>query len=205
MRSQLRGFTLIELLVAVAIFAVVAVLAYGGLDSVIRQREHTAGVMNRLRVVQQAFALMARDFGQLEPRPVRDPLGGTSLAAFLSTPQNLPPVVFTRGGWSNPLADVRSTEERIAYQLDSGKLVRLAWPELDNPPQTLPTKQTLLTGVSAFDLRFLDNSGQWQTQWPPLNADANTYLAQVPQAVEVSVTLKDWGAITRIIEVAAQQ
>ena len=204
MKYRALGFTLIELLVAIAIFAVIAVLAYGGLDSVIHQHEQTSSVMNRLRVVQQAFAIMARDIGQLEPRPVRDPLGETPMAAFLSTPQNVPPVVFTRGGWSNPLADVRSTEERVAYELDDDKLVRLSWPELDNPSQTLPTKQELLTKVSAFDLRFMDSSGQWQTQWPPLNTDVNLYLAQVPQAVEISLTLKDWGRITRIVEVAAQ-
>jgi len=204
MKHRIVGFTLIELLVAVAIFAVIAVLAYGGLDSVIHQREQTTAVMNRLRIVQQTFAIMARDFGQLEPRPVRDPLGETPMAALLSTPQNLPPVTFTRGGWSNPLADVRSTQERVAYELDDDKLVRLSWPELDNPAQTLPTKQELLTQVSAFDLRFMGSSGQWQAQWPPLNTDANAYLAQVPHAVEISVTLKDWGRITRIIEVAAQ-
>ncbi|HVA54439.1 MAG TPA: type II secretion system minor pseudopilin GspJ [Gammaproteobacteria bacterium] len=204
MKYRDHGFTLIELLVAIAIFAIIAVLAYGGLDSVIRQREQTATVMNRLRIVQQAFAIMARDFGQLEPRPVRDPLGETPLAAFLSTPQNLPPVAFTRGGWSNPLADVRSTEERVAYELDDDKLVRLSWPELDDPPQAPPTKQGLLTQVSAFDLRFMDSNDQWQAQWPPLNADANAYLRKVPRAVEISVTLKDWGRITRIIEVAAQ-
>ncbi|MGA9854188.1 MAG: type II secretion system minor pseudopilin GspJ [Gammaproteobacteria bacterium] len=204
MNYRVRGFTLIELLVAVAIFAVIAVLAYGGLGSVIHQREQTATVMNRLRLVQQAFAIMARDLEQLEPRPVRDPLSNTPLAAFISTPQNLPPVSFTRGGWSNPLADVRSTQERVAYELDDKKLVRLSWPELDNPPQTLPTKQDLLTQVSAFDLRFMDSNDQWQTQWPPLNADPNAYLTQVPRAVEISVTLKDWGRITRIIEVAAQ-
>jgi general secretion pathway protein J len=204
MRSRAHGFTLIELLVAIAIFAVIAVLAYGGLDSVIRQHEQTSAVMNRLRNVQQAFAIMARDFGQLEPRPVRDPLGDTPLAALISTPLNIPPVTFTRGGWSNPLADVRSTEERVAYELDDDKLVRLSWPELDNPSQTLPTKQELLTQVTAFDLQFMDNSGQWQTQWPPLNTDANAYLSQVAKAVEIDVTLKDWGRITRVIEVAAQ-
>lgn len=204
MKYRTHGFTLIELLVAVAIFAVIAALAYGGLDSVIHQREQTSTVMNRLRMVQQTFAIITRDFGQLEPRPVRDPLGGTPLAAFISTPLNIPPVIFTRGGWSNPLADVRSTEERVAYELDDDKLVRLSWPELDNPSQTLPTKQELLTQVSAIDLSFMDSSGHWQTQWPPLNTDPNAYLTQVSQAVEISITLKDWGRITRIIEVAAQ-
>lgn len=204
MNRRISGFTLVELLVAVAIFAVIAAMAYGGLDSVIRQRERTTTVMNRLREVQQAFAILTRDFGQLEPRPVRDPLGPTPLAAFISTPQNTPPVTFTRGGWSNPLADVRSTEERVAYELDDNKLVRLSWPELDNPAQSLPTKQDLLTDVSEFDLNFMDSNGQWQSQWPPLNTDASAYLARLPRAVEVTVTLKDWGRITRIIEVAAQ-
>jgi general secretion pathway protein J len=205
MRRYAQGFTLIELLVAIAIFAVIAVLAYGGLASVIRQREQTASVMDRLRVIQQAFTLMTRDFGQLEPRQVRDPLGGTPLAAFISTPQNLPPVVFTRGGWSNPLADVRSTEERVAYQLDNEQLLRLSWPELDTPSQTLPTKQILLTDVSSFELRFMDNNGEWQTQWPPLNANASIYLTQIPKAVEIKVNLKDVGLITRVVEVASQQ
>ncbi|MDE2234393.1 MAG: type II secretion system minor pseudopilin GspJ [Gammaproteobacteria bacterium] len=204
MKHAIRGFTLVELLVAVAIFAVIAAMAYGGLDSVIRQRERTSDVMNRLRIVQQAFEIMANDFGQLEPRPVRDPLSQTPLAALISAPQNTPPVTFTRGGWSNPLADVRSTEQRVAYELDNDKLVRLSWPELDNPAQTPPTKQYLLTEVSEFDVSFMDNNGQWQPQWPPLNTDASAYLAQLPKAVEIDVTLKDWGRITRIIEVASQ-
>ncbi len=203
MNSKLRGFTLIELLVAVAIFAVVAALAYGGLDTVIHQREQNTAVMSRLRVVQQAFTIMAGDFSQLEARPVRDPMGGTPLPAFSAAPQDMPQVTFTRGGWTNPLAEVRSTEERVAYELDKNTLVRLSWPELDSTPESKPLKQSLLPHVSSFDVRFLDGNGQWQDQWPPLNADANAYLAQLPRAVEISVTLQDWGRITRIIEVAA--
>ncbi|MGH8363734.1 MAG: type II secretion system minor pseudopilin GspJ, partial [Gammaproteobacteria bacterium] len=136
-------------------------------------------------------------------RPVRDPLGGTPLAAFLSTPQNQPPLVFTRGGWSNPLADVRSTEERVAYQLDNDQLLRLSWPELDVPAQTEPVRQVLLADVTQFDLRFMDSSGTWQNQWPPLNVNNAAYLVQLPRAVEIDVTLKGLGRITRIVEVAA--
>lgn len=201
MKRGQPGFTLIEILVAMVIVAVIGVLAYGGLHGLISEREHTAASMRRLRLVQQAFVIMTRDFEQLEPRPVRDPLGGTLLAAFISTPQNQPPLVFTRGGWSNPLADVRSTEERVAYQLDNDQLLRLSWPELDVPTQTDPVKQVLLTDVTEFDLRFMDSNGEWQTQWPPLNANSTAYLAQLPRAVEISVTLKDLDRITRIIEV----
>lgn len=203
MKQRTGGFTLVEILVAMAIVAVIGVLAYGGLHGLIREREQTATSMQRLRLVQQAFAIMTRDFSQLEPRAVRDPLGGTPLAAFLSAPQSQPPLVFTRGGWGNPLADVRSTEERVAYQLDNGQLLRWSWPELDVPAQTQPVKQVLLATVTQFDLRFMDSNGDWQTQWPPLNANSVAYLAQLPRAVEIDVTLKDLGRITRIVEVAS--
>ncbi|MGH8313129.1 MAG: type II secretion system minor pseudopilin GspJ [Gammaproteobacteria bacterium] len=203
MNRHAHGFTLIEILVAMVIVAVIGVLAYGGLHGLIREREQTATRMQRLRLVQQAFAIMTHDFSQLEPRPVRDPLGGTPLAAFLSTPQNQPPLVFTRGGWSNPLADVRSTEERVAYQLDNDQLLRLSWPELDVPAQTEPVRQVLLADVTQFDLRFMDSSGTWQNQWPPLNVNNAAYLVQLPRAVEIDVTLKGLGRITRIVEVAA--
>lgn len=201
-RPAARGFTLIEILVAVVIVAIIGVLAYGGLHGVINAQEQTSARMQRLQHLQQAFAIMTRDFSQLEPRAVRDPLGGTQLAAFLSSPQNQPPLIFTRGGWGNPLADARSTEERVAYELDNGELQRLTWPELDVPSQSLPVKQTLLTNVTAFDVRFMDETGQWQTQWPPLNAPGTAYITKLPRAVEIAVTLKDLGRITRIVGVA---
>lgn len=87
---RMRGFTLVELLVAVAIFAVIAALAYGGLDSVIHQRTRTREVMHRLRTLQLAITIMTDDLSQIEPRPVRDPLGGAPLPALVSVPQSLP-------------------------------------------------------------------------------------------------------------------
>lgn len=202
MKRRQRGFTLIELLVAVAIFAVIAALAYGGLQSVVNQREDTDAQMQRLRQVQLAFTILARDFSQLEPRPIRDPLGGASLPAFSGGPQNLPLVEFTRGGWMNPLAEVRSTEERVAYELDKDDLVRISWPELDRTAQTQPLKQTLLTKVTAFKVEYLDANNVYQAQWPPLNTTQSQYLNKVPPVVKITVTLKDWGTIDRLFEVA---
>lgn len=197
-----RGFTLIELLVAIAIFAIIAVLAYGGFDSVVHQREQTSAAMKRVQTLQLAVTIMQRDFSQLEPRPVRDALQGAPLPAFIGNPENVPQVEFTRGGWTNPLADVRSTQQRVAYELDNDKLLRLSWTELDRgTTQTDPLKQTLLTGVTAFSLRYMDASGQWLDQWPPLNANADLYLARIPRAVEIKFTLKDGGEFTRLIEV----
>jgi general secretion pathway protein J len=199
-RTPAQGFTLIELLVAIAIFAIIAALAYGGLNGVIHQRDDTLEAMKQLRTMQLAMTIIGRDFSQLEPRTVRDGMQGPPQPALSGGTQNIPQVIFTRGGWSNPLAEVRSTQQRVAYELDNGKLLRLSWPELDQGSQTQPLKQTLLEHVTDFSLRYMDANGQWQEQWPPLNTNANAFLARLPLAVEVRFTVKDQGEFTRLIE-----
>jgi general secretion pathway protein J len=56
-----RGFTLIELLVAITVLAVVAVLGWRGLDSIIRSRVALTGEMEQTRGMQLAFAQMQSD------------------------------------------------------------------------------------------------------------------------------------------------
>jgi len=204
------GFTLIELLVAISIFAIMAAIAYGGLNGVIAQRARNGVAMKRLRQVQLAIDIMSRDFEQLAPRPVRDGLGGTS-GPLLAGPQNVPPIEFTRGGWSNPLGVTRGTQERVAYSLEDGKLMRSFWPELDGSISGDPVKQELLPDVTSVHIQYADPSLNYQDVWPPLPngqtvtagavvAAANT--GQLPAAVSITLTLKDWGDITRIVEVA---
>lgn len=203
MRTKNAGFTLIELLVAVAVFAVMAAMAYGGLSSVIRQRQQNDEYMRRLRQVQQAVSIMTRDFEQLQPRSIRDALQGTR-AALLAGPENVPPIEFTRGGWINPLGEARSTQQRVAYTLEDGKLIRFSWPELDQAVEMEPEKQILLPDVEAMDVEFLTGSGSsdFQNQWPPINL--GTAAPLLPSGVSIKLTLKDLGDITRIVEVAAK-
>lgn len=206
------GFTLIELLVAVAIFAIMASIAYGGLDGVIKQRTRNADAMKRLRQVQLAIDIMSRDFEQLVPRPVRDGLGGT-LGPLVAGPQNVPPIEFTRGGWSNPIGITRSTQERVAYSLEDGKLMRSFWPELDGSISGDPVKQELLPDVTSVHIQYADPSLNYQDVWPPLPngqtpppatgiVTAAAGAGPLPTAVSITLTLKDWGDITRIVEVA---
>lgn len=210
MRRQAAGFTLIELLVAVSIFAIMATIAYGGLDGVIHQRTRNADAMKRLRQVQLAMDIMSRDFEQLVPRAVRDGLGSNA-PPLVAGPQNVPPISFTRGGWSNPLGVIRSTQERVAYSLEDGKLMRSFWPELDGSISGDPVKQELLPDVTSVKVQYADASHNYQDVWPPTanTQDGNgstqllgTSAGQLPTAVSITLTLKDWGDITRIVEVA---
>jgi general secretion pathway protein J len=60
-----RGFTLIELLVAISILAIVAVLGWRGLDSILRSRISLTQQMEHTRGIQLAFAQLQSDLEQL--------------------------------------------------------------------------------------------------------------------------------------------
>jgi general secretion pathway protein J len=71
------GLTLIELLIAITVLAVVAVLGWRGLDSIVRSRIALSADMERTRGVQLAFAQLERDCANIispELFPNRPPL-----------------------------------------------------------------------------------------------------------------------------------
>lgn len=183
-----RGFTLLELLVVVAIFGIFALLAYGGLDSVLKTRVEVERAQNRLAETQKAYMRLRDDFQQLRLRPVRDALGDVQPAL---TGSALGVVEFTRGGWSNPLGAPRPTLQRVAYQLEDGNLLRLSWRVLDRSQDSEPVKTVLLTQVEDLQWRFLDAQRQWQGYWPVQTLSENGSLPAPPLAVEITLRTKD--------------
>ena len=79
-----HGFTLIEVLVSLAIFAILAAMAYGALGQTLAAAELLNNRMDRLQALQRTVRVISEDFMQLSPRPVRDELGD-SLSASLDT------------------------------------------------------------------------------------------------------------------------
>jgi general secretion pathway protein J len=196
-----RAFTLVELLVAVAVFAVFAVLAYGGLQTVIRQRTISDRSMARLTEVQRALRIFSTDLEQLNPRPVRDSVGDAEEPALAASPRDEFPLELTRGGWSNPMGAPRATLQRVAYLVQDDKLVRLQWNVLDRTLANEPMRWEMLTGVKRMGVRFLDPQRQWHDEWPPDGLDDLTRLRLQPVAAEITIELDDWGTIVRLVEV----
>ncbi|WP_229751274.1 PulJ/GspJ family protein [Undibacterium terreum] len=76
MRSR-SGFTLVELLVAITILAIVAVLGWRGLDSIVRARVALTNSMEQTRGTQISFAQLENDSEHLagpDLLPVRETL-----------------------------------------------------------------------------------------------------------------------------------
>lgn len=192
---RMAGFTLLELLVAMAVFAVLAVMAYQGLSAVLTTRAAVERQADRLRELQTAWLLIGRDLQQTSPRWIRDELG-SELVPIKGGESFIPLLEFTRAGYRNPAGLPRSSLERVAYQVKLNELSRWRWRVLDRTQDSQPVARVVLTGINRVALRFLDASREWQPTWPP--PDLAPGGADLPRAVEVTLELEDWGRITRL-------
>ncbi len=199
-RSQ-RGFTLFELLVAIAIFAIVAVMAYRGYTEAASLAERARIQTRRLAEVQRTIRSLVVDFSSLAPRPVREPVGD-GYRPVLERDANANELVeLSRGGWANTVGAPRGTVQRVRYRLDGARLLREYWVVTDPTLSTEPVTQELLDGVSAVELRYMDAAREWQTDWPDRDAPGETGLRSRPIAVEIVLVLEDYGRLRRIVEV----
>ncbi len=203
-RLRLRlqaGFTLLELLVALAIFAIIATAAYSGLQNVL----FTSGIVEteaqRLAQLQTAFLLLERDMEQLANRGIRDEFGQARPPIEGGEINSDALITFTRAGWANPLRSNRSTLQRLSYQLRESRLVRRYWDTLDRGGRSEPRETPLLDKIEQAEIRFLDQQNNWQQDWPPPGS-YNT-PARLPRAVEIDLTLSDWGRIKRLFRLPA--
>ena len=197
------GFTLIEVLVSLAIFAVLAALAYGTLNQSLLSAEILNDRMDRLQSIQRTVRMLADDLQQLAPRPVRDELGDNFRPALDTGFQSGFAIELTRGGWSNPVVLPRSTLQRVGYRIEERELVRYQWFALDRTLSNEPTGVTLLDGVESLQFRFFDASGEFTDQWPPVSGQGGSTGARTrPRAVEFILRLEGEGELTRLVEVA---
>ena len=193
-----RGFTLLEVLVAMSIFAVVSVMAYSGLHTVINVSTGVQNRVEKLEALQRTFMLLERDFYQLIPRKISTDGGGVK-AALDATPSGEDLFEFTRGGQPNPANIKRSSLIRVAYRIDENKLKRLKWNNVDHTYDEKAVEIILLDNVETIRTRFLNIKGQWQTSWGQQQNNVET----IPNAIEMTLIHKYWGEIRWLIPISA--
>jgi len=206
-RHSHRGFTLLELLVAIAIFTIVGAMAMGGLHQLVRQREAAAATMERIRNLQRCVVRMSQDFEQLAARPIRDATSSADIPALFISNNGTDIVEFTHAGWSNPTGINRSTLQRVRYRLVDNKLYRDYWTVMDRTLASTAVPVQLLDKVSAVKLRYMSTSREWSSNWPPtqggnaIPGQGASAARNLPIAVEITISLQDWGDLRRVIEV----
>lgn len=199
MRKSQNAFTLLELLIAMAIFSLISIMAFSGLNNVLFNKEIVDQQLQRLSNIQRAMLNLSRDIEQAANRPIRDELGG-KLPAFTGG-QNIDSTVLelSRFGWRNPAQQTRSQIQRVAYSFEDNQLIRLYWHHLDHLQTDEPVRRVLLKNVERIEIRYLDK--EWTTSWPRTDSGEINNDAGLPRAIEITVELNDWGKITRLFRV----
>ena len=163
------GMALLELLVAVAIFAVVAAIAYRGIASVTTARIALQEQNDRLGRLQFAVAMMERDLRQALARPARGSYGEV-LPAIAGKRES---IEFTAAAFASPFNERRPQLERVAYAAPRDALERSAQ-AVDRGTPAAPTPRALVPEIESLRFRYLGTNDAWGDQWPPIGESANS-------------------------------
>jgi general secretion pathway protein J len=177
------GFTLLELLVAMLVFAMLSVMAYGGLRNVMNTDRQSEASSRRLSELEMTFMFMGRDLAQVVDRTARDSLG-TPQPSFTGAIQRMAFTCYAGGN---------GEVGRVEYFLQGESLRRGRWPVLDATQETVLQQAELLGGVEVLQVRYL--ARQWSETWPAPNVNTT-----MPRAVEITLKLKEGAEFRRLFE-----
>ena len=182
MRRAASGFTLVELLIAISLMAVLAVLGWRGLDSVLSSRERIVDASDSLRALSVAFHQLDEDLRLSWPVRLRKlsvaPIG------FGVEQAGADPALQLVREQASELAPARL--QRVVYRVRSGVLERgfARWVDAASDAPDAPaardyTWQPLLAGVTALQMRgWIDGQG-----WVGASAIAARSGVPPPQAL----------------------
>lgn len=219
---RVRGFTLVEVLLALSIAAVIAVIAYQALSSASSGAERTRAALAEINQLDRTWQIIAADLRQVLPPSAgpgrtRFEFTGSSLRTPGASAEQLV-LLFSRGGWANPLERLRSDMQQVAYRVYEGRLWRDFLPERNLPSEEIDFEfeafnQLLLEDVEDVQLRFLSRemvqsrgrgvldgdrfSDAWVPEWPPLGGQP-----ELPLAVEVTIKVAGIGTSVRLFEIS---
>lgn len=172
--SSKKGFTLLELIIALAIFAIVGIMAMGGLQYLLSVRDKAQPSRVHLEAVNKAHLYLSRDLQQVVNRPIRNEYSERESAFIGRSNFTLPSLlvdeqlVVSLTRWSSGAISVGPYPVdmvRVDYVLRGGELIRRLWPVLDRVAATQAEEEVLLTGLLGLQVTYIDSSAVEVRDW----------------------------------------
>jgi general secretion pathway protein J len=191
MKRRSSGFTLIELLIALAITAIIGVLTYRGLSSLLSAQQRLHDAAQAWQAVHRFVAALEADWRNALPRAGRDAAGVVAPALV-----GLPVAERPFGAHMALQRLVREPDrdagvvQRLGYRLADGEIRRVIWSAPDLAAIGDPVEQLMLQGVAGLTIRYKSADGPWSAQWPPAGAAAGQ-TETLPDGLEVTLTMRE--------------
>lgn len=199
-----RGFTLLELLVAISVLAIVSMIAWRGLDSLLMTRERLEPESDEIRAILTTFGQLERDLAQITTPAVFGLRGSP---------------VDVRAGPDGPVLEILrvapttttapTSVQNVFWRVADGQLVRqVSAPRrsLDSDDAEQLSTAPLLKNVRAIRLRvwrevaWVDPLAPGAASPPPmLPPGAPSDLVQLPQGIELVVERTDGREFRRVL------
>lgn len=176
---------------ALAVFAIMSSAAFMGLDSTLTASESVKAERDKWKSLTFFFNRMEGDLqNAVSGRPVR--MGGGNIAqAFVGRgPESdlRAYMVFTRTGRADAQGEPAAMR-RVGYRFTGEQVEMLIWPSLDQPEDAGARIYSVMEGISAFELYYLDDALEWREKWS---------LPGLPRAVRARVVLNSGEEVERI-------
>lgn len=199
LKQKIKGFTLIEVIVALSIFAILSMIGYKGISSLIETKQRVEVEDNKWQQIILFFDRFELDVKQSVNRPIKT-REDTIEPAWLGRPsfagEDGAQLVFSRFGDPEQPGFLMDTR-RVGYRLHDGAIELLIWPSLDVAPSAKPEVFKVLTHVAQLSFRYLSDDGRWLNIWPEV-AVPTQQKSFAPLAVQLMIKLETGEMITRI-------
>ena len=192
--DRARGFTLLEVLVALAVFAIVAALAYRGLDSIATTRARLDQEMRMWRRLELVFERVNLDVTQVAPRSWKDSSDKerSAVQGTTSTTGSECQLDILRFGPDHMPVHVR-------YSFSNNQFLLTVVADADTiiargAGMAHYNSNVLLDHVERCEMSFLDSTNTWQSHWPVSSAADRTR----PRGIRLRLTLTGQGQFERL-------
>lgn len=190
--KKLHGFTLLEILIALTIFAILATITSSSLYYAFNTRTLVNKQANRLNELQLAISIIQQDTLQIVDRAIR----GNAMHEVPILIGQTDYMEFTRDGITNPRSiEKRSTLKRVGLACLNHTLVHRTWARLDSTERTHYKDRVLIKNIDKCTFSYVNRNLQSLPEWREQTDGAEQQAELFPKAVQIKLSLRDWGPI----------
>ena len=191
------GFTLIELMVAILIFAIISIISYRTLASLVTTKQIVTATQDKWSGIGNAVNWLNTSWNRSIPLVIRDE-NGTVIPAIIGKDKLAgafdAQLELTLSGYIGDPVYGSTPPKRLGFRFDDGKLFLVTWPVLNRVISTAPQLDLLVDNVSSFQQSFLYPDKQWRNDWPPTGSAVN----KMPVGLKVTMVMNSGETIERL-------